>query len=433
MTGDDRRGHRDVFRYPGYPAFWAAETVSEFGTYVTTMALQVLIVVTLHGTATDVGLMNAARWAPYLVLGLVVGALVDRWRRRPVLVATDVARGLLLCLIPLCWHLDRLTLPVLIGFVTVFGVMSLLNDAATQSFLPRLVPPSALLAANARLDQSGAVAQTSGPVVAGGLVSWLGAPLAVVVDAVSYLFSAAAVACIRVAEPRAGTGGRPLNLRREIGAGLRWVYRHRMLAPLAVTTHGWFLFNSMLLTVFAPFALLRLGLTPFELGVALSFAGGGGLVGSLLSTRLGLRWGAGRTVIACRAGTAVAWAVIALAPGDGEAAALAVVAAGQFLYGLTIGAENANEMGYRQAVTPDELQGRMNTTMRSINRAVIVAGAPLGGLLADGIGDRVTLWIGVAGFVLVSVALAVSPFRSARHDDADPDDMEREDGGPVTP
>ncbi|MBC7591360.1 MAG: MFS transporter [Salinibacterium sp.] len=411
----------DVFRMRGFLSFWSAETVSGFGTYITTLSLQVLVVVTLGGTATDVGMLNAARWLPYLVLGLIVGALVDRVRRKPILVGTDLGRGILLGLIPVLWILNWLNLPVLMIFVAGFGVLSLLNDSASQSFLPRLVPQASLLAANARLDQSAAVAQTSGPALAGALITALGAPIAVLVDAVTYLFSAGAVAHIRIAEP--APLRQPLRLRQDIAEGLRWVYRHRTLAPHAIASHGWFLFNSMLTTIFVPFALLRLGLSAFELGIALAAAGVTGLAGSLVSTRLGLRFGAGPVVIACFALMPVGWAVIAMVPDTlGPWMTVAILAAGQGLYGLALGAQNANEMGYRQSVTPDALQSRMNTTIRSINRAMIVVGAPLGGLLADGIGYRPTFWIAIWGFVVVAVGLALTPYRGARHEVAVPSD-----------
>ncbi|WP_226920745.1 MFS transporter [Georgenia subflava] len=412
---------RDVFRLPGFLAFWTAESVSGLGNQITTLALQVLVVVTLSGSATDVGLVNAARWLPYLVLGLVIGALVDRRRRKPIMVVTDLGRALLLGLIPLLWALDRLSVPVVVAFVAAFGLLSLLNDAASQSFLPRLVPRSSLLAANARLDQVGAVVQTSGPAVAGGLVTVLGAPLAVLVDAGSYLFSAVTLTRIRLEESTTQVRRASVNLWAEVAEGVRWVYRHRTLAPQALSTHGWFLFNSMLVTVFVPFVLVGLGLTATELGIALAGAGVGALVGSLLSTRIGMRWGAGRAVIAARLVMPLGWVVIALAPADGDRwTTVAVLAAGQLVYGFTMGAENANEMGYRQAVTPDELQGRMNTTMRSVNRAMIVVGAPVGGLLADTLGYRPTMWIALAGFVVVALLLAASPFRHARHDDGTP-------------
>ena len=159
--------------------FWAASTVSGFGSYVTTLALQVLVVATLAGTAADVGVVNAARWLPYLVLGLVAGVLADRLRRRPMLVVTDLGRAVLLIAIPLLALAQTLTVPLLAAFMVVFGTLSLVNDAAHQSFLPRLVPRRLLAPANARLEQSAALAQTSGPMLGGGLVSWLGAPVAV--------------------------------------------------------------------------------------------------------------------------------------------------------------------------------------------------------------------------------------------------------------
>ncbi|MGO4858095.1 MFS transporter [Arthrobacter sp. 2MCAF14] len=210
------------------------------------------------------------------------------------------------------------------------------------------------------------------------------------------------------------------GLRPEIAEGLRWVYRHRVLAPMAVGSHVWFLSNSMLGTVFVSFVLLELRLSPFELGIPLAAAGAAGLIGSSLSARFGMRWGAGRAVIICNGFMSIAWVIIAVVPaGSGEKwLVILFLAAGQALYGLALGLSNANEMGYRQAVTPDHLQGRMNTTIRSANRAMIVVGAPAGGLLAVSIGYQPTLWIGIAGFVAAAVFLAASPFRSARHGDA---------------
>jgi MFS family permease len=414
----------DPFRYRGFPALWAAETVSGFGTYITTIALQVLVVLTLGGRAFDVGLLNASRWLPYLLLGLVVGALVERRRRKPILVSTDLGRGILLGLIPLFYWLGWLNLPVLLAFVAVFGLFTLLNDASSMSFVPRLVPPEGLLAANARLDQSASVAQTSGPLLAGGLVSLIGAPLAVVVDAASYVFSALAVWRIPVLEPPPTPRTERMHLRRDIADGLRFIYHHRTLKWMAIGGHTWFLFNSMLITVFVPFALLSLGLTPLELGITLASAGLFGLVGAVLATTVGRRLGAGPAVIVGYIIQPLGWTCIALTPmnlGGYTGVTVIMLAIGQGLYGFALGLQNANEMGYRQAVTPDALQSRTNITMRSFNRAMIVVGAPLGGFLADSIGYRPTFWIGVGGFVVVALMFALSPFRGARHPDGRPE------------
>ncbi len=397
--------------HPGFRRYWAASTVSGFGSYVTGFAIQVLIVKTMHGDSTDVGLVNSARWLPYLLFGLVAGVLIDRWRRLPVLVSTDLLQGLLLVAVPVLAVTRHLSLIVLMAFMAIFGLLSLLNDAATQAFLPRLVPTHLLTPANARLDQSSAVAQTSGPALAGALVSLLTAPWAVLVDAASYLVSALTLAPISVTEPPR----RPLSvmgIRRDAAEGLRWVYRHPVLRPLALNTHGWFLCSAVAGAVMTPFALNTLGLSPFGLGLALSAGGIGGLAGSLAATSLGARFGAGRIVIACRAFTAASFALMALSTAHWSGWFL--FGAGQLLLGLSMGAENANEMGYWQEVTADHLQGRMNATRRSVNRAVIVIGAPVGGLLGDTIGNRSALWISAGGFLVVAAALGASTFRHAR-------------------
>ncbi|WP_405152108.1 MFS transporter [Sphaerisporangium sp. NBC_01403] len=400
---------------PGYRRFWGASTVSAFGTYVTTLALQILAAVTLDATATELGLLNAARWVPYLLIGLVAGVIVDRYRRKPILVGTDLARAVLLCAIPLLYLAGLLTLPALILFVMAFGTLSLFFDAADQAFLPRLVPSAMLTSANARLEQSDAVAQTTGPLLAGALIKAVGAPLAILVDAVSYLVSGLLIASIRVAEPAPPPGERR-SLLAELREGTSWVYRHRMLAPMALSGHAWFLFHSMLGTVYVLYALRGpdtggVGVGEFQLGVTYACAGVGAVLGGAAAGLSGRRFGVGRTMILTRALMPFAWLMVPLAaPGP---AALVMLAAGQFLFWVVMGIEGPNEMAYRQSVTPDRLQGRMNTTIRSLNRGAIVVGAPLGGLIADVTSYRTALWTGIGGLGVSAVVLACSSVRHA--------------------
>jgi MFS family permease len=399
--------------YPGFVRFWAASTVSGFGAYITSLAIQVLVVINLHEGAAGVGLVSSARWLPYPLFGLVVGVLVDRSRRRPLLVITDVARGLLLIAIPVLGLTHRLSLLTLILFMVVFGLMSLANDAASQSFISRLVPVGLLTPANARLDQSDAVAQTAGPALAGGLVSLVTAPWAVLVDAVSYLASGLLLLHLPVIEP----ASRRVSMRgigAEAAEGLRWMYGHRTLRPLALSTHGWFLCSAVAGAILPPFVLRTLGLSPFGYGIVLALGGVGGLLGSLIATRLGARFGAGPVVISCRVTTALAWALIATS--TDRWFGWIVFGVGEFIFGLSLGAENANEMGYWQTLTPDNLQGRVNATRRSVNRAMIVIGAPLGGLVGDAIGFRPVLWAVAAGFLIAATGLALTRFRGARVD-----------------
>ena len=333
---------------PGFPTadfnrFWRGETVSAFGTYVTLLALQTLVVLTLDGTAQDVGWLSSARWLPYLLLGLVVGALVDRRRRRPVMITTDFLRAALLASIPAAWAMDVLSMPLLLAVVVCYGAASLVNDAASQSFMPRLVPRASLQRAHARIDGADAVAQTAGPALAGVLVKVVGAPLAVLVDAATYVFSAAAVLTLRIQEP-APSPAATASLRREIREGVHWVYRGSGLAVLASATHVWFAANAVLGAVLAPYALRTLGLSPLQFGLATALAGAGGFVGATTTTAGGRRLGTGGAVITAHLVTTTGVALVALAGlGTADRSAAAVLALGQACHGFGIGFSNSRD------------------------------------------------------------------------------------------
>lgn len=405
-------------RSSDFGRFWWGETVSGLGTAITALALQTLVLVTLDGDAAQVGWLNSARWLPYLLLGLVVGALVDRIRRRPVMVMTDLARASLLGLIPLTWAFDVLTFPLLLIVVLLFGTASLVNDAASLSFVPRLVPRHQLQQAHARLDGASAVAQTAGPALAGALIRILGAPLAVLVDAATYLFSAVMVASLKgVAEPAATrpaeVGARGLAL--EVRDGARWAYGESGLRRLAVSTHVWFAGQAVLLVLVVPYGYLQLDLTPVQLGLVFAVAGLGALLGAWLSTAVGRRLGAGGAII-CAYSVSALGVLIMLAAASVPTgwAGAAVLAAGQLCHGWAMGTSNSHEMSFRQARTPDELQARTNTTLRSLNRAVIVVVSPVAGLLADQVGFRPVLTAAAVIFGASALMLALSSFRHVR-------------------
>lgn len=405
---------------PGFRRFWWGETVSGFGTAITSLALQTLVVVNLRGGAGQVGWLNSMRWLPYLVLGLVVGALVDRVRRRPLMVSTDLARAVLLTLIPVAWVFDVLTFPLLLIVVVMFGTVSLVNDAASMSFVPRLVPREQLQRAHARLDGAGAVAQTAGPAVAGGLIRMIGAPLSVLVDAATYLFSAVMVATLRsVPEPLLSNATRvsARGLAAEIAEGARWVYGRSGLGRLAVAQLVWFAAQAVLLVVMVPYAYLQLQLSPLQLGLVFAAAGVGGLFGAVVSTALGNRLGTGGAVICSYAATTVGVGIMLSAGLMATVwAAAALLSVGQLCHGWAIGMGNSHEMSYRQALTPDTLQARTNTTIRSLNRAVLVVVSPVAGFAADRFGFTPTLIANTAIFAVSALILALSPFRRARID-----------------
>ena len=398
-----------------FTLFWAASSVSDMGSYIRLLALQVLVVQNLHGNAFDLGMVNAARWLPYLLIGLLAGAALDRVDRLRMLVVTDFLLMLLYAGMGLGAYLGYLNIGWLMGMIFLAGGVTLFHDAASQSVVRQLVPSSLLLRANARLEQSGALAQTVGPALAGVLTAAIGAPLAVVCDAVGHLSSGALNSLIKGVHAPERT--LPARVGQDVGEGLRWLYGHRFLRVLAWNTNLWFLFHAMAITVLVPFALHQLGFSALSLGLVLAAAGLGSLAGTSMSTRLEERWGIGRAIAAARAIYGPSLVLVALAPvsgGHGGSAALLMVAAGQFLYGLAMGIEGPLEMGYRQAITPAHLQGRTNTTMRATNRTMVVIGAPLGGAIAIALGARTVLWMAAFGMAAVVVWYLCSSMYSAK-------------------
>jgi len=389
--------------------YWTAAAISSFGSAVTAVAMPVLVVQLLGATPLEVGVVNAAQFVPYAVLGLIAGVYTDRWRRKPVLVWASVGRALSLSAIPALWLTGVLQIWMLVIALLLFGSCSVFGFAATQSLLPRLVPRAQLVSANARLDQADAAAQTLGPAIGGGLVGLLGAPVVIAVDAISYLVDAALNASIRVDEPRPDSRSR--NLRLEIRDGLQWTYRHRTLGPLAVSTHVWFFANGAALTVLSLLVLRSLGFSAAAFGILLTVFGITSLVGASIAPRCGVRIGSGRVIILARVAYPIAWLLVAIASPTGIGDALLFVALA--LQGLAAGVENSNEMGYWQTLTPDELLGRVNATRRSINRTMAALGALGAGLLVGLIGDRPTLIGVIVVFAAAALIAALSPLREA--------------------
>jgi MFS family permease len=399
--------------------YWTADAISSLGSAVTAVAMPVLVVQLLGATPLEVGVVNAAQFVPYALLGLLAGVYTDRWRRKPVLVWASVGRALSLGAIPILWLTGVLQIWILVVALLLFGAFSVFGFAATQSLLPRLVPRARLVRANARLDQTDAAAQTLGPAIGGGLVGLLGAPVAITVDAISYLIDAALNASIRVDEPRPDSGGR--NLRAEIRDGLRCTYRHRTLGPLAVSTHVWFLANGAATTVLSLLALRSLGFTAYTFGLLLAVFGITSLIGASIAPWWGARLGSGRVIILARVAYPIVWLLVVIASSTAIGAGLLFVALS--LQGLAAGMENSNEMGCWQALTPDELLGRVNATRRSANRTIAALGALMGGLAVGLIGDRATLLGMIIVFAAAALIAALSPLREAPNDDSTETDM----------
>lgn len=409
-----------TFHNSAFARYFSAVAVGALGTALSAVALPVLVITVLGADAFEVGIVNAAQFVPYALLGLFAGVFVDRWRRQRVLVWASLGRALSLVLVPMFWFVGLLHLWLLVVLLLLFGAFSVFGFAATQSLLPQIVARRALRTANARLDQADAVGQTVGPALGGAIVAWIGAPLAIAVDAVTYVVDALLISTMRLTESVQRTSVKR-SVRREMAEGLRWGYRHRVLGPLAWSTHVWFFANAAALTVFAIFALRTLNFSALRYGLLFAVSGVASFVGATFAARAGARFGSGPTITASRALYPIAWALVAFAPTadapHSPVAAVVMIFSAFVFYGFAGGLENANEMSLRQVVTPDALLGRVNGTMRSANRTMAAIGAIAGGAAATLFGVRPTL-TGVVGLFAAAFLIAIfSPLRTASGDE----------------
>lgn len=397
-----------LLRHPGFVRLWIADGLSNFGTFIFGLSLQLLLIHSLNADQLEIGWVRSAQWLPSLLFGLIAGVVVDRVRRRSLLIATDIASCILLIAIACLGTLGVLSPPAVAVLVFLLGTAAVLQGGAHQSFTADLLPPSLLASGSVCLTQTYTAAQTLGPLLAGILVRLVGAPLTMLINAATYAISA--VLLLGVPDAQTARVDRSSSIGADLREGIAWVYRHPYLSPYALCLHIWFVANAIGGTVYVFYAT-SLGLDGSAVGLTLACAGLGGLLGAALAEWQGRLLGTGRAILAADFITGAAWLMVALTSG-GDATIYALAAA-QFVYGIGLGLRGPLEMSYRNAVTPSPLRGRMNTTIRSINWGLIAVAAPLGGWLALHFGNRVALSLAGALMLATGTILLLSRFRDA--------------------
>lgn len=393
----------------GFRLLFAGDAISTLGTSISALALQILLIETLHADQQEIGLVRGAQFAPYIIFGLLAGVIADRMRRRPLLIGTDLLGLAIFAAIGGLALAGRLTVPMLAGLVFVFGAVSCLAVAAYQSYIPRLVPERALPAAFARLEQLSQTAGAVGPLAAGALLRWVSAPVAILLDAISYAVSACFLLAIRTPEPAADRGERR-HIVAELREGARWVYRHETLRPYALWLHAWFVGHALVTTVLVYYATVDLELSPLAVGLGLACAGVSGALAAGLAPRLSRRFGLGRVFAAVEL-VSPTWPLIIVFARPG-AWALVLLVVTQLLDGLT-SVSGSLGMSYRSAVTPDRLRARMNATIRTFNWGGLAIASMVSGVIAATWGTRAALLVGAAVLTVATAYLWRSPYRGA--------------------
>ena len=405
-----------------FARFWAAESISVVGSQITAVAMPLLAALSLGASPLSVGVLAAAAGAPHLILGLFAGAWVDRLQRRPIMIATDLGRAVLLATIPLAACLGALRIELLIAVAFLDGALKVFFDIAYLAYVPTLVPRSQLVEANSKLEATASGAQVIGPALGGALVRLLGAPLAMLIDAMTFLASALFLFGIRAQEPTpAPTQGS--SLLREVADGLGVVWRNGVLRALAVasavTNFGAFLF----LAVYVLYLTRTLGLGPGAVGLVFAFGGVGALLGSLLAGRIRARWGIGATLVSSLALFGVFGLTIPLAVVFPRYA-LPLILFAEFMQWVVVVIFDINAMSLRQAITPDRLLGRVNGTMRFVVWGIRPVGSLIGGYLGGRLGLPATLAVGGLAMLVSFVPLLFSPIPRLRSVDVERTDLD---------
>jgi MFS family permease len=409
-----RRGlwpHGGLWRHADFLKLWSAETISQLGSQVSAIALPFVAIVTLDVTPFEVALLGVVEFAPFILISLPAGVWVDRMQRRRILVVADLGRAILLASIPIAYALDALTIWQLyvVGFGV--GVLTVFFDVAYQAYLPSLVNREQLVDGNAKLEISRSGAQIAGPTIAGPLVQFLTAPVAVLVDAVSFFGSALFLFGIRKQEqvPERKAQEKP-KMRAELSEGLRYVLGHRYLRWIAASTATFNFCSNVVFAIYLVYAVRELHLSATAIGFIFAVGSGGYLVGALVTRPISARIGVGPTIVLGGA-MGASTLLIPLAP---ESSPIPFLIAAQAITSLGLPIYNVTQVSFRQAITPERLQGRMNSVMRFVVWGVIPLGSLAGGALATAIDLRAALWAGAVGMSLAFLPVLLSPVRSLR-------------------
>jgi MFS family permease len=385
MPGDDRvvrrlwqRWNSGVWRRPDFRALFAAQTGAVFGTLISRTAIPFAAIIELNASPLQLSLLGASSMAPAFGLGLFAGAWVDRVPRKPLMIACDLIRAAVLLIIPLLWWLDQLSMLTLYLVVAAISICSVVFDIAYRSILPSIVKPDELLDGNSRLTGSGSVAEAASFSLGGWLVQLLTAPGAVVINAITFLWSARWLRRITLDER-----ARPKDQHAPI-------LLYSLLMELSFNMFG---------AIFLLFVVRELGFEPGVLGVIFALGGLAAIGGAAIAGRVTSALGFRRTIVVMTVLMAIGQGSVALATGV-TVFAVVVLIVQQFLVDGPYTVVDINTATIRQLAASEQWQGRINSSVRVLEFGGGLIGTIAAGVIAESIGLRPVL-IGSAGLILL--------------------------------
>lgn len=401
-----------LWRDGNFLTMWSGQALAQLGTQVTELAIPVLAVLLLQASEFEVGLLNAAGVAAFLVVGLPAGAWIDRMRKRQVMIWADAVRAVALGTLPLLWWLGLLEMWHLYAVALVVGVATVFFDVSYQSIIPSLVRRTQIAEANGKLEATRELANIAGPAAGGWLIAAVSAPFAILATVGTYIASFIALLLTRDhEEPRAADDRAPVL--HEIREGLAWVLGNPLLRRIVGTTGLSNFFSTVSFTLLPIFLLRELGLSPAAMGVILSLGSIGGLCGAIATPHI-VRWiGEARAIPASAIAFSVISCMLPLAATFPEIAFWLLI--GQLFVGsFTILVYNITQVTFRQRITPTRLLGRMNASVRFCVWGVMPIAALLAGALGTWLGVVPTMWIGAVGQLLAALCVVIGPFWAMR-------------------
>ncbi len=402
-----RLNSKNLWQNQDFLKLWSAQTISVFGTQTASLAYPLTAILVLEASSVQMGILRASAAVSAVLVGFFAGVIVDRLSRKRLLIATDLGRAFLAALIPLAAFNGVLKIEHLFVISFFAGALNITSEVAGMAFLPSVVKKENLVEGNSKFAATDSAAAIAGPGLSGLLVQILTAPVTILIDAVSFIFSAVFVWKINAPEQEIPVEKRQ-SVRSEIREGFAFVYKNPILRPLAESIALHFLFMLVISTIFTLYAIRELDLQPFALGVIFSDFGFGFLAGALVVKRLTARFGQGKIMVYATLLNAFAALLIPSASG---ATAIFVLLAAHFLLAFGIQIHGINLMSLRQSITPDHLQGRMNGTFRFVNVCMMLVGALAAGFLGEFIGLRAAIFIGAIGMFAPFLRLFFSPVR----------------------
>jgi predicted MFS family arabinose efflux permease len=402
---------RVLWRQPDFIKVLTGETISDVGSQVGDLALPLAAALVLTATPAQMATLRAAEYLPRILIGLIAGVWIDRLRRRPVLMATNLARALVLLLVAATAALGLLQIELLYAAGIVLAGLGVVFGTALQAYLPSLVPRPSLVAANAARATSSAVTDVVGPGLGGILVQVLGTPGAIALDGVSFVASALGITLVRTPEPPPPARAERRQMHVELMEGVRTLLGNPILRGFTATAFTAQFFYSVIMAIYILYLSRDLALSPATIGLIFGFGGGAGvLVGSAVAARVARWLGLGRTLVGAHGLFGMFGVFLALAVvWPAQAAALVVVA--EFTQLCVNAIYMVNRASVEQAVTPQRLRGRVQASRTVAHALSGTLGILAGGAIAEGVGTSAAIVVGVAGGLLSFAWVWRSPIR----------------------